>query len=73
MRYNDTGWKTQGLIMGLEQLGAVLKSKNDTEIHFTIPPGSKLQEKEASARAKHAFKEMLGLILILETETLNLN
>ena len=54
-----------GLILGMEQCGAVFVKQTETEIHFNIPvpEESTINSKERIDRAKNAFKQMLNLEL----------
>ena len=52
-----------GLILGMEQCGAVFVKQTETEIHFNISKESTINSKERIDRAKNAFKQMLNLEL----------
>ena len=52
-----------GLILGMEQCGAVFVKQTETEIHFNISKESTINSKERIDRAKNSFKQMLNLKL----------
>lgn len=56
-------WQVDGMVMGMESLGAKFKKIDPPFIYFDIPKGSEIDDDDKLKRAYDAMRCVLGLRL----------
>lgn len=56
-------WKTKGIIMGMESLGAKYRGMNPQFIYFDIPKGSPIDDDQKLKRAHQGCYGLTGLTI----------